>query len=119
MVNDLLNFEIKDLIQESKSKSTFMVISKETVTINRIKIVNLKESKEYTFENNAEHSMTLDDSYSVIKPIFFRDSKPLEFQKLDYDIAEKFVLSQSQADVVKQQIQLIDNPKPYPKFITE
>jgi hypothetical protein len=98
MPNDLSSFKKGDIIQNELTKKLFLVTSSETLTIRRVKLLNISDLREETIEGLADRPLVI--SYDNQKA-------PYLFRYLDFNFVSDYLLDNHQTNTLKNYLEFL------------
>jgi hypothetical protein len=98
-----------------------MVVKAEEVKIKRVIIYDISDGSELKFEIDTPNTIKLTSDMQIITPEFLMDRSrnQQDFDKLDKDLVEKYLINQQQYDMLMSRIRLLDSPNIYPTFFEQ
>lgn len=91
-MNDLRQFKTGDIIQNKTNKHTYIVIESQPLHIHRIKLLNITNNQYEDFEGLADKPLVVS---------FDEHKAPYDFQQLDFDFAQTYLLDNQKIAIVK------------------
>lgn len=102
MVQDLMECEVQDILLNTFTKKPYLVLKRETKTVNRVTLFDIANQKEIQYQIDAPNQLVVDRSMQLILPEFYfnKNNTQSEFKKIERDFAEQYLLTQQQLDTI-------------------
>jgi len=89
----------------------------EQLSIRRLTLYDVKNQKELQYEVIEGKPLTLDCDLNLIKLGFSTSTTSTDFNILDLDTAEKYLLTDLEYQLLKNKLGELHNPKEYPSIV--
>ena len=116
---DLSEIEPKTILQHPRTKQIFLVTGNETQNIRRLRLFDIRNQRELSYEVTDGRPLIVDSDLNQIKQGFSTSTPATDFRPIQIDIAEKYCLGDKDYQVLKFKIDELDNPKIYPDIFVK
>jgi len=117
-MQDLMECKVQDILLNKFTKKPYLLLRKEQVLMNKIVLYDITSREELSFEIESPNGIILSRDMKIIEPRLYlnRSTDISEFNKIEKDFAEEYLITSQQLDTITGLIQQLRN-LPEDKFI--